>query len=297
VKSPTPSVCLSFDFDAMSSWITSGKSNNPSMISRGEFAIVGVRRLLALLAESGARASFFVPGHTVLAFPSLVEEIAAAGHELGHHGWGHENPAEFDREGEERNLELGLRALDQVAGVTPVGYRSPAWDLSRSSVDLLVEHGFAYDSSCMGNDLHPYYLRSGDEWSTTEPFRFGRTTGLVEMPVSWLLDDFPQFELIPGLFAQLADPEKVLGVWREEFDFMVEEEPGGVLTLTMHPESIGRGHRLRHLRGLIEHFAAAGARFETLGEVAGRWREENPLARWEDENPERTGKRAIASLD
>ncbi len=292
-----PTVCLSFDFDAMSSWITSGRSNNPSMISRGEFSIVAVPRLLGLLARFEAKATFFVPGHTILAFPNLVEEIAAAGHELGHHGWGHENPADFDREGEERNLELGLKAFDKVVGSVPRGYRSPAWDLSRSSVEILIASGFAYDSSCMGSDVTPYYLRHGDEWSTTEPYRFGATTELVEIPVSWLLDDFPQFELVPGLFSQFASPEKVFGIWRQEFDYMAVNEPDGVFTLTMHPECIGRGHRLVHLEAAIQHMLEAGARFESLSAVVARWREANPLERWKAENPARTGVHALDSVD
>ncbi|HEY2053052.1 MAG TPA: polysaccharide deacetylase [Solirubrobacterales bacterium] len=284
-----PTVCLTFDFDAMSSWVTSGKSNNPSMISRGELSLIGIPRILALLRDFDAKGSFFVPGHTILAFPQLIEAIAADGHELGHHGWGHENPADFDRAGEEKVLELGIKAHEKVVGKAPTGYRSPAWDLSKDSVDLLLAHGFAYESSCMGSDFTPYYLRSGDRWSTTEPYVFGATTELIEMPVSWLLDDFPHFELIPGLFAQMAEPEKVFGTWREEFDFMAASEPDGALTLTMHPECTGRGARIEGLRRLLEHMAGAGAEFKTVGEVAAGWREANPLEEWKAANPLRTG--------
>lgn len=297
MSDPRPTVCLTFDFDAMSSWVTSGKSDNPSMISRGELSLVGIPRILALLRDFDARGSFFVPGHTILAFPALVEAIAADGHELGHHGWGHENPADFDRAGEEEVLELGLKAHEKVLGTVPTGYRSPAWDLSRDSVDLLLAHGFAYESSCMGSDFTPYYLRSGDRWSTTEPYVFGATTELIEMPVSWLLDDFPHFELIPGLFAQMADPAKVFGIWREEFDFMAASEPGGALTLTMHPECTGRGARIEGMRRLLEHMAGAGAEFTTLGAVAADWRAANPLEEWKAANPLRTGANALGSAD
>lgn len=293
---PRPTVCLTFDFDAMSSWVTSGKSNNPSMISRGELSLVGIPRILALLRDFDAKGSFFVPGHTILAFPQLVEAIAADGHELGHHGWGHENPADFDRPGEEKVLELGLKAHEKVVGEVPTGYRSPAWDLSRDSVDLLLAHGFAYESSCMGSDFTPYYLRSGDRWSTTEPYVFGATTELVEMPVSWLLDDFPHFELIPGLFAQMTNPTKVFDIWQEEFDFMVASEPEGALTLTMHPECTGRGHRIEGLRRLLEHMSERDTDFATLGAVARRWREQNPLERWKAANPLRTGANALEEL-
>ena len=198
MPAPTHSACLTFDFDAMSSWITSVGSNNPSMISRGEYAIVGVERVLDLLRRHGVRATFFVPGHTILAYPTLVERIAAEGHELGHHGWAHENPSDLDGAGEERVLELAFAAFERVLGRRPIGYRSPAWDLSPRSVHLLLAAGFTYDSSCMAGDFVPYYLRSGDRWSTQEPYDFGETTRLVELPVSWALDDLPQFEPVPG---------------------------------------------------------------------------------------------------
>ncbi len=288
-------VCLTFDFDAMSSWITSAASDDPSMISRGEFAIVGVRRVLEILRSHRLRATFFVPGHTVLAYPSLLEQIHADGHELGHHGWAHENPADFDRAGEQRVLELGLAAYDRVLGIRPRGYRSPAWAHSRATVELLLEAGFAYESSCMAGDFEPYYLRHGDRWSRDDPYRFGVTTPLVEMPVSWVLDDFPHFEVVPGVFNQLAPPEKLFGIWRAELDYMVDHCPGGALTLTMHPECIGRGHRLPGLEGLIAHARERGTRFATLGEVASRWRDAHPLEAWKRANPERTGARAIES--
>jgi peptidoglycan/xylan/chitin deacetylase (PgdA/CDA1 family) len=294
---PTHSACLTFDFDGMSSWITTVGSNNPSMISRGEFAIVGVQRVLDLLRRHDARATFFVPGHTILAYPALVQRIAEEGHELGHHGWAHENPSGLDRGGEERVLELGLAAFDRVVGRRPTGYRSPAWDLSPRSIDLLVAAGFAYDSSCMGSDFIPYYLRSGDRWSTDDPYVFGETTPLVELPVSWALVDLPQFEPIPGVFPGFADPDKVFGVWCAEFDYLLAHVPGGMFNLTMHPDCIGRGHRLVRLEQLVEHIAASGAMFESLSDVARRWAQANRLEAWKEANPLRTGRDAIRSLD
>ena len=297
MTAPARSACLTFDFDAMSAWVTSVGTNNPSMISRGEYAIVGLPRVLDVLRRHGVRATFFIPGHTVLAYPTLVEQIAADGHELGHHGWGHENPAEFDRDGEQRNLELGLAAFDRVVGRRPTGYRSPAWDMSPHSIELLLAAGFTYDSSCMASDFIPYYLRAGDRWSREHPYVFGETTRLVEVPVSWTLDDFPQFEMIPGLFGGFADAEKVFATWRAEFDYLVANVPGGVLNVTMHPECIGRAHRIVQLERFIEHIASTGTTFEALSDVAGKWADANPLDAWKDANPLRTGRDAIQSLD
>ena len=165
------SICLSFDFDAMSGMIA--ESDNPGMISRGEFSAVAIPRILALLAKHGVRTTFFIPGHTALAYPHLVRDIRDAGHEIGHHGWVHENPAHFDLAGERRNFERALEALDQVAEVRPVGYRSPSGDFSVNSIDVLLEYGMSYESTFLGSDFYPYYLRQGDRWSKTEPYEFG----------------------------------------------------------------------------------------------------------------------------
>jgi peptidoglycan/xylan/chitin deacetylase (PgdA/CDA1 family) len=281
------SCCLTFDFDAMSAWIGSFQSENPSMISRGEFgAVVGLPRILDLLTKHGIRATFCVPGHTAHAYPGLVRRIYDEGHELVHHGWVHENPANFDREGERKNLELGLEVLERSAGVRPKGYRSPAWDFSRNTVDLLIEYGFEYDSSCMGNDFYPYYLRKGDEWSTTEPYSFGEPCELIEVPVTWGLDDFPVSEYVPGQNTGLMSPSAVEEIWRGDFEYAHAYCPGGVYDLTMHPQVIGRGHRMLMLERLIDRFSSYdGVVFESLGDYVGRWRAENPLDRWASENP------------
>ncbi len=268
-------VCLSFDFDAISLWIGPMGAKSPSMISRGEFGAVGVERILRLLERAAIPATFFVTGHTAETYPGQTRAIAEAGHEIGHHGYLHENPIDLSPEEEERVLLRGLAALDAIAGVRPVGYRSPAWDNSPHTIDLLLAHGFRYESSLMASDFTPYWCRTGDVIDPDGPYRFGKPVDLVEMPVSWLLDDFPHFEYIrlanrvsPGLSAA----SKVEEIWRDEFDFMVRDVPNGVFTLTMHPQVIGRGHRILMLERLIEHFQSAGAQFSTLSAAAGVFR-------------------------
>jgi peptidoglycan/xylan/chitin deacetylase (PgdA/CDA1 family) len=279
VTVPRFSICLTFDFDAISSWIGSVKTRNPSALSRGEFGAVAVPRILALLDRYGVRSTFGVPGHSAYAYPDIVRQIRDAGHEIGHHGWVHENPADFDEAGERRVLEQGLSALDKVAGVRPVGYRSPAWDVSERTIGLLREYGFLYDSSFMGHDYSPYYLRDGDSWSSDGPYVFGQQTELVEIPVAWYLDDFPHMEFVPGYFSALNPPSAVEEIWGGDFDWGYVNMPGGVLTITLHPQVIGRGHRLLMLERLIRRFQAQeGVAFEAMETVAARWKAANPSA-------------------
>jgi peptidoglycan/xylan/chitin deacetylase (PgdA/CDA1 family) len=275
-------VCLTFDFDAMSVWMGSFGATSPSMISRGEFGVVGAGRLLDLLAQHGIRSTWFIPGHTVETYPEVVRAVAAAGHEIGHHGYCHENPRSLSPEREREVMERGTAAIRAVTGQTPVGYRSPAWDLSACSVELLLDHGFLYDSSLMANDFSPYYCRIGDEARHDGPYVFGRRVPLVEIPVTWGLDDFPPFEFVwtaGGILPGLSAPSRVYETWSAEFDYLYERLGAGVFCLTMHPQVIGRGHRLLMLERLIRHMGGRpGVTFETMADVAARWKSENPLS-------------------
>lgn len=275
---PRFSVCLTFDFDAMSAWIGTVKTRNPSAISRGEFCAVAVPRILDLLKRYEIPSTFFIPGHTAYAYPDLVKRIRDAGHEIGHHGWIHENPADFDEQGERDILDRGLEALHRAAGVRPVGYRSPAWDVSERTIPLLREYGFLYDSSFMAQDYLPYYLREGDEAPPDDVYVFGKPVDLVEIPVGWHLDDFPNFEFLPGFATAMHPPSVVEEIWAGEFEWGYRNVPGGLLDITMHPQVIGRGSRLLMLERLINRFSSHdGVRFEAIQTVAGRWKENNPL--------------------
>ncbi len=174
--------------------------------------------------------------------------IVAAGHEIRHHGYLHENPVGLaSKQDERRVLVRGLKALEHTVGVHPRSYRSPSWDNSPHTIELLLDHGFLYESSLMGYDFVPYWCRVGDVIQSDGPYLFGRDVDIVEMPVSWVLDDFPHFEYVrvanrlsPGLSAE----SKVEEIWRGEFEFMCREVPNGIFSLTMHPQVIGRGHRI-----------------------------------------------------
>jgi peptidoglycan/xylan/chitin deacetylase (PgdA/CDA1 family) len=274
-------VCLSFDFDAMSLWIANFQTDSPNALSRGEFGRVGATRLLDLLRERAIRSTWFVPGHTIEAFPNECRRIVGEGHEVGHHGYCHENPRKLDPEQEAAVLERGIRCIVELAGAPPRGYRCPSGSFNQRTLELLARYGFRYDSSMMADDFTPYYCRVGDQSPPDAPYVFGRRIDLVELPFSWSLDDFPFFEYTAsrrGISPGLADPERVMRVWWGDFEYLRRKLGRGVYTLTMHPQVIGRGHRLLMLEELLDRIAAVdGVEFATMGEVAEGWRARNPL--------------------
>ena len=269
--------CLTFDFDAVSGFISQG-ARSPTPISRGEFGVVGTARILDLLARHEIPSTWFIPGHTIETYPAMSEKIAAAGHEIGHHGWTHMSPVQMARDEEEAGLVRANEAIETLCGKRARGYRSPAWDLSENSIELLIKHGFAYESSMMGDDYTPYYARTGDVITLDEPMRFGPETSLIEMPISWSLDDFTHFEFlqaknfhVPGLMATAG----VLQNWLDDFDSMVRSTEWGALTYTCHPFVSGRGHRMLMLERLIAGLQDLGAAFLTMEQAAEEWRRQN----------------------
>ncbi|MGD9315723.1 MAG: polysaccharide deacetylase [Anaerolineae bacterium] len=265
-------VCLTFDFDALSVWLGDDPHATPAMLSRGEYgARVGVPRILKLLAAYDLPATFFVPGHTAESFPTIVESILVAGHEVAHHGYGHQDPSSQSPAEERRSLERGMAVLERFLGGPPLGYRSPSWDYSPVTLSLLVEYGFTYDSSLFAGDFRPYHPRLGDRVGVEGPLVRGQEVDLWEFPVDFCLDDWPYFTFkFDPPRAGLSAPSKVLEIWGGEFDYMVEHEEGGVLTVTMHPQVIGRGHRMALLERFVQHVLSAGsARIACLGDVAG----------------------------
>ena len=256
-------VCLTFDFDAVSGWIARGFTS-PTPVSRGEFAVVGARRVLALLARHGIKSTLFVPGHTIETYPEICRLVHEQGHEIAHHGYAHEAPATLSREAEAAVLRRGNEIIRRLTGQFARGYRSPSWDLSPHTVELLLEHGFLYDSSMMADDYRPYRARKGDRIPNDAPMIFGDETSLVEMPVSWSLDDMPHFEYVryrDRMLAGMQGTEPVLRNWLDEFAYMQSETDNGVLTYTFHPEVIGRGYRMLMLGRMIDELKARGAVF------------------------------------
>ncbi|MEM0260891.1 MAG: polysaccharide deacetylase [Sulfolobales archaeon] len=273
-------MCLTFDFDAYSPWIYR-KAINYTNLSRGEFASVGVRRILKLLKDQGVEATFFVPGHTAEHFPEDVGMIKDHGHEIAHHGYMHEPPETLESAEEERRVILkGIEALKKVLNITPKGYRSPSWALTKHTLSILEELGFIYDSSLMGDDYTPYrpplYLEVDNEGRVLR----GPLSKLIEIPVHWSLDDYPHFEFVryQNLVIQgLRSVSDVLENWVLAFEYMMRNMSDGVIVYTFHPEVIGRGHTMILLERLINHIKSHARRSEIeflkMIKVAERYRE------------------------
>jgi peptidoglycan/xylan/chitin deacetylase (PgdA/CDA1 family) len=264
-------VCLTFDFDAMSVWLGGYDVVTPAMLSRGEYgARVAVPRILSLLRQYDTVATFFVTGHTAESFPHTVEAILEAGHELAHHSYAHEDPSTQTPDEERRGFERALAVLERFVGHPPLGYRSPSWDYSQTTLSLLLEHGFLYDSSLFAEDFHPYHPRQGDRVGIQDPLRVGEEVGIWEFPVDFTLDDWPHFTFnFDPLRVGLSAPSKVLEIWAGDFDYLVQHEERGVFTITMHPQVIARGHRMLMLERLIQHILdQPAARFARMGDLA-----------------------------
>jgi hypothetical protein len=182
--------------------------------------------------------------HTLESYPVQCQQVFDAGHEIGHHGWTHVPPALLTREQEEEGLARANEQIRKLTGSYARGYRSPSWDLSPHSVELLLKHGFAYDSSMMGDDYLPYRVRQGDVIELEKPAVFGETTRLIEMPISWTLDDYPHFEFVrtkEWILPGLMNANLVLENWVNDYLYMKQSLKWGVITYTFHPFVIGRG--------------------------------------------------------
>lgn len=254
-------VMLTFDVDAETLWLAGDATrlNQPGMLSQGTYgARVAVPLILDLLDRAGIRATFFVPGWTAETHADVIRAVHERGHEIGHHGYLHEQPTALAPEEEAEVLVRGINALQAISGEAPVGYRSPAWEFSAHTLDLLQRHGFRYSSNLM-SDFVPW-VHPGTE--------------IVELPVQWLLDDAPFFLFGSGRTQRPIQPAAVAyQAWTEEFEGIYRH--GGLFNLTMHPQLIGRPGRLLMLERLIEFIRGhEGVWFATGREVAEFWQRE-----------------------
>jgi peptidoglycan/xylan/chitin deacetylase (PgdA/CDA1 family) len=279
------------DIDAVGGWLGSyGGQDSPDDISRGMFAgEVGVPRLVELFRRYRLTQTFFWPGHSVETFPERFDECVAAGHEIGVHGYSHENPIAMSREQETDVLDYCVELLTKRSGRAPIGYVAPWWEFSAITNDLLLDRGIRYDHSLMHHDCQPYYVRTGDRWTKIDydrparewmrPLVRGTETDLIEIPANWYLDDLPPMMFIkssPNSHG-FVNPRDIEQLWRDQFDWIYREHDYAVFTMTIHPDVSGRPQVLLMHERLIEYLGAHdGVRWVTFGEIADDFARRSP---------------------
>ena len=233
-------VSYGVDIDAVAGWLGSyGGEDSVSDISRGIFAAeVGVPRMLKLFEKKNIRATWFIPGHTLETFPNECRAIVDAGHEIGLHGYSHENPNAMTLQQQKDILAKTFKQLTDFVGKPPTGSVAPWWETSKEGADLLLEYGIEYDHSMMHHDSQCYWLRTGDTWTKIDynakaeqwmkPLVRGNTTNLVEIPASWILDDLP-----PMMFIKAAanshgwvNPRDIEQMWKDHFTWLYNSDEG-----------------------------------------------------------------------
>ena len=279
------------DVDAVAGWLGSyGGEDSPDDISRGLFAgEVGSLRLVRLFERFGIKTTWFVPGHSIETFPEQMQAVVEGGHEVGIHGYSHENPIEMTPEQEEAVLDKCIDLVTRLSGKRPTGYVAPWWEFSPVSNELLLKKGIKYDHSLMHKDFEPYYVRVGDSWTKIDyarrpdewmkPLVRGQETDLIEIPASWHLDDLP-----PMMFIKKApnshgfvNPRDIEQLWRDQFDWVYREMDYAVFPITIHPDVSGRPQVLMMLERLYSHMIRhPGVRFVTMDEIADDFARRQP---------------------
>jgi peptidoglycan/xylan/chitin deacetylase (PgdA/CDA1 family) len=272
------------DVDAVAGWLGSyGGEDSPLDISRGMFSgEVGVPRLLQLLDRFGIKATWFIPGHSIETFPEQIKAVAAAGHEIGVHGYSHENPIAMTPEQEEVVLDRCIGLITQLGGKRPTGYVAPWWEFSPVTSELLLKKGIKYDHSLMHQDFQPHYVRTGDTWTnidyTKHPdewmkplVRGDNVTNLIEIPANWYLDDLPPMMFIKESANShgFVSPRDLEQTWRDQFDWVYREYDSAIFPITIHPDVSGRPQVLMMLERFYSYITShPGVRFVTFDEIA-----------------------------
>jgi peptidoglycan/xylan/chitin deacetylase (PgdA/CDA1 family) len=250
-------VGLSFDLDNETGSLRDGLSS-PALLSQGEYCSrAGLPRVLSLLDRHSVPASFFVPAVSAILHQDSMKAIAKAGrHEVGLHGWIHERNSQLDMSTERDLLARAAKTLEAATGKRPAGMRTPSWDYSPFTLQIARELGLVYDSSLMADD-RPY-----------EVLAAGQPSGIVELPVEWILDDFPYFWMDRSSTVRpTMTPDEVFSIWKAEFDGAYEER--GLFILTMHPHVIGHRARIAMLDRLVTYMKSKpGVWFATHEQIA-----------------------------
>lgn len=276
-------VAYGVDIDAVAGWLGSyGSEDSPDDISRGLFAgEVGIPRLLKLFKKYNIPATWFAPGHSIETFPEQMKMIVDAGHEIGAHGYSHENPIAMSAKQEEDVLLKSIELIEKISGKKPSGYVAPWWEFSNITNELLLKHGIKYDHSLMHNDFTPYYVRVGDKWTKIDyskdakewmkPLVRGQETDLIEIPANWYLDDLPPMMFIkksPNSFG-FVSPRDIGQMWIDQFDWVYREMDYAIFPMTIHPDVSARPQVLLMHERIIEHINKhEGVKWVNLNDMA-----------------------------
>jgi len=268
---------LSVHFDAMSIWLGWGVPPTWSRtLSRGEFSgRVGAPRVLDILKHYGIASSWMIPGHSADAFPEVTRRVAQEGHEIGNHGYAHENISALSLDELRAVIRKGNETITRITGQRPRGMCAPAGEFDGHLLELLVEEGFTYDHSRFDGEFTVYWARGYDDIRLDGPPVWGQPLDLVEVPLSWLMQDFIYYERNYGMpeLSGSSTPSQVEEIWTTQFDYMYQRVPGGAMTLVVHPDAVGWGARSLVLERFIEHVLSKdGARFATCETVADEFR-------------------------
>lgn len=246
-------VCLSFDPDNLTIPLNRG-NNAPLTMSEGEFgALSGIPRILRFLDRHNLPASFYVPAVSAILHPEMMKQINKSGrHEVAMHGWIHEDPMALNDPDEEwRLISQALNTLEKVDGKRPTGNRNPSWTMSVHTMGLLHKAGLLYDSSLQAMDEPHDVLIDG------------QSTGIVELPVNWILDDAP---FLPP-FGSLPSPRLIMKTFKDDFDRAYAD--GTLFMLTMHPHVTGQRSRMKYLEELVLYMKSKpGVWFATAEDIA-----------------------------
>ena len=253
--------CLTFDMDADSlihlDHPTDGfkRTSAISMLQYGPH--VAIPRILETYKQLGIRQTFFIPAWCMQQYPKVIEQILEGGHEIGQHGYLHENPVPQSREEQAGWMDKAFAVIKNMTGQAPRGYRAPLYNFSNHTADLLAERGFTYDASLMGDDV-PYIIQS-------------QTGSLVEIPSHWGLDDWPQFVQSMDLnyMMPIRSPTNGWQIFVEEFEAAYRHK--GLWVPVIHPFATGRLSRWEVVAQFIEQLLNRGdVWFAPMQDIARR---------------------------
>ena len=290
-------VCINPHFDAVSLWIGSfGGEDSPCDISRGVFgAKRGVSRLVDLFKRYGIITTWHITGHSMESFPKAAELVVKAGHDIGIHGYLHENPIAMSRQQESDVLDKAIELSTRLTGKKPTSYAAPWCEFSPNTIDLLLARGFTDDTSLMEDDFFPYYLRQGDSWTKIDytkrasdwmkPWKAGKEVNIVEFPISWHLDDAPPTMFVkkfPNSHGWVTGQD--LGqIWLDHFDWLYRHHDYAIYPIAIHPDASSKPHVMMALERLIDHMMRhSGVRMMTHSAMAADYRKRYPLGSGKD---------------